>query len=206
VINQSIKAMQLKEKVVVVDLDIVNPYFRIREKREKLREMGIEVLAPPGKLALADLPLISPEIKGRIQDSNRILFIDVGGDEIGAKSLASFYHVLKNTEYQMNMVINPYRPFTKNSAEIEKMLRDIEQSSRLEVNGLISNPNLGDQTDIELIAKGHDIVRRVSKQLNLPIRHLTVEQSLYQKLSTYCFTENILVIQRYMRLPWDELN
>ncbi|MBP8718178.1 MAG: hypothetical protein KBI07_03710, partial [Candidatus Atribacteria bacterium] len=114
--------------------------------------------------------------------------------------------VLKNTEYQMNMVINPYRPFTKNSAEIEKMLRDIEQSSRLEVNGLISNPNLGDQTDIELIAKGHDIVRRVSKQLNLPIRHLTVEQSLYQKLSTYCFTENILVIQRYMRLPWDELN
>jgi len=206
VINQSIKALQLKEKVVVVDLDIVNPYFRLREKREKLKEIGIEVLAPPGKLAMTDLPLISPVIKGRIQDSDRILFIDVGGDEIGAKSLASFYPVLKDTGYQLNMVINPYRPFTKNSTEIEKMLRDIELSSRLEVNGLVSNPNLGDKTDLELIIKGHDIVRRVSKQLNLPIRYLTVEQSISQKISGYYFTENILVIQRYMRLPWDELN
>ncbi|KUK55183.1 MAG: hypothetical protein XD79_0708 [Atribacteria bacterium 34_128] len=205
-INQSIKALQLKEKVVVVDLDIVNPYFRLREKREKLKEIGIEVLAPPGKLAMTDLPLISPVIKGRIQDSDRILFIDVGGDEIGAKSLASFYPVLKDTGYQLNMVINPYRPFTKNSTEIEKMLRDIELSSRLEVNGLVSNPNLGDKTDLELIIKGHDIVRRVSKQLNLPIRYLTVEQSISQKISGYYFTENILVIQRYMRLPWDELN
>jgi hypothetical protein len=206
VINQSIKALQLKEKVVVVDLDIVNPYFRLREKREKLKEIGIEVLAPPGKLAMTDLPLISPVIKGRIQDSDRILFIDVGGDEIGAKSLGSFYPVLKDTGYQLNMVINPYRPFTKNSTEIIKMLRDIELSSRLEVNGLVSNPNLGNQTDLELIIKGHNIVRRVSKQLNLPIRYLTVEQSISQKISGYYFTENILVIQRYMRLPWDELN
>ncbi|MFW6148688.1 MAG: cobalamin biosynthesis protein CobQ, partial [Atribacterota bacterium] len=90
-INQSIKAIQKKERVVIVDLDIVNPYFRSREMREKLKELGIKVIAPPGKFAMADIPLISPEIKGTMQDSCRLLLLDVGGDDVGAKSLASFY-------------------------------------------------------------------------------------------------------------------
>ncbi|HNR66174.1 MAG TPA: PhoH family protein, partial [Atribacterota bacterium] len=30
-INQSIEALKKKEKVVIVDLDIVNPYFRSRD-------------------------------------------------------------------------------------------------------------------------------------------------------------------------------
>ncbi len=205
-INQSIKAIKKKEKVVIVDLDIVNPYFRSREMREKLKELGIKVVAPPGKFAMADIPLISPEIKGTIQDSDRLLLLDVGGDDVGAKSLASFYTVLKDTGYQMNLVINPYRPFTKNSAEILTMLREIEISSRLKINGLISNPNLGSQTDLELITRGHKIVKDVSKQINLPVKYLAIEQTIYEKIDKHQFEEPIFVLQRYMKLPWDEKN
>ncbi len=203
-INQSIEALKRKEKVVIVDLDIVNPYFRSRDMREKLKDIGIDIIAPPGKFAMADLPLISPEIKGVIQDSNRKLLIDVGGDEIGAKSLASFYPVLKSSGYQMNMVINPYRPFTQNSKQIHKMLQDIELSSRLKINGLISNPNLEEQTDLEVITKGHNIIKEVSKSLGLPIRYLTIEKSIYQKIGKPNFTEDITIIRRYMNFPWDE--
>jgi hypothetical protein len=203
-INQSIEALKSKERVVIVDLDIVNPYFRSRDMREKLKDIGIDIIAPPGKFAMADLPLISPEIKGVIQDSNRKLLIDVGGDEIGAKSLASFYPVLKNSDYQMNMVINPYRPFTQNSTQIHKMLQDIELSSRLKINGLISNPNLEEQTNLEVITKGHNIVKEVSKYLDLPIRYLTIEKSIYQEIGKPNFTEDTIIIRRYMNLPWDE--
>lgn len=205
-INQALRMLQEKQEVIIVDLDIVNPYFRSREMREKLKKVNIKVIAPTGKFAMADLPLISPEIKGSIQSSNRVLLIDVGGDEVGAKSLAGFYPVLKDTGYQMNMVINPYRPFTKSSDEIQSMLREIEFSSRLTVNGLISNPNLGTETDLSLIIKGHSIVKKVSKHINLPIRYLAIEQSIYKKIGEYQFGERIFTIQRYMKLPWDEEN
>ena len=203
-INHSLKASKEQKKVVLVDLDIVNPYFRSREMREELKEMGIRVVAPPGKFALADMPFISPEIKGIMQDSDRILILDVGGDDVGAKSLASFYPVLKDSGYQMNMVINPYRPFTKNSDEIQSLLRQIEQSSRLRVNGLISNPNLGDWTDLAFIMKGHHIVRDVSEKVNLPIRYLAIKQSMEKEVRKNQFQESVFFIQRYMKLPWDE--
>lgn len=203
-INQSLEMLQEKERVILVDLDIVNPYFRTRDKRVKLAKIGVEVIAPEGKLALADLPLISPKVKGTIQDTNRILFIDVGGDEIGAKALASFYPVLKDTGYQLNMVINPYRPFTRNVEQIEVMLKDIELFSRLKINGLISNPNLEEQTDLEVIREGHKIVQEASARLNLPIRYLTIEKSIYQKISQQNFNEEIVLIKRYMELPWNE--
>jgi hypothetical protein len=208
-INHSLKELQNKNKAVIVDLDIVNPYFRSREIREDLKELGIKIIAPPGKFAMADIPLISPEIKGVIQDSGRILILDVGGDDVGARSLASFYPVLKDTNYQMNLVINPYRPFTKNYEEIKKMLQEIEVSSRLKVNGLVSNPNLGLETNIDLIIKGHKIVEEVSEKLNLPLNFLVIEQTIFQKIKDYPvikdnFPCKIFLIKRFMELPWDK--
>ncbi len=203
-INQSIEALKRKEKVVIVDLDIVNPYFRSRDMRERLEKIGIKVVAPPGKFGMADLPIVSPEIKGTIEDTNRKLIIDLGGDDVGARSIASFYPVLKKTGYQMYMVVNPYRPFTQNSEEIQKMLQELELSSRLKVTGLISNPNLGEQTDLEIIRKGHKIVKEASKQTCLPINYLTIEKSIYQRIGEHGFGEKIVLINRYMGLPWDE--
>lgn len=203
-INQSIETSKRKENVVIVDLDIVNPYFRSRDMREKLKKIGIKVIAPPGKFAIADLPIISPEIKGTIQDSNRKLIIDLGGDDVGARSIASFYPVLKNMGYRMYMVVNPYRPFTQNSEEIQRMLQEIELSSRLKISSLISNPNLGEQTDLEIIMKGHNIVKEASKKLCLPIKYLAIEKSIYQKIGEHDFREKIMLIHRYMSLPWDE--
>lgn len=201
-INHAQKANKEGKKVVIVDLDIVNPYFRSREMREKLKDDNITVMAPPGKLAMADLPLIMPETKGLIQTPQHSLILDVGGDDIGAKSLASFYPVLKDKPYRMLMVINPYRPFTKNKEEIGKMLQEIEQSSRLKVNGLISNLNLGNKTDLQTVMKGHQIIQQTARSLKLPVAYLAVLNDLYQTMKNHEFDIDIFPIQRFMKLPW----
>ncbi|MDD4362615.1 MAG: hypothetical protein PHD33_00160 [Atribacterota bacterium] len=210
-INYSLKEAKIKNHAVIVDLDIVNPYFRSREMREILKKNGIKVIAPPGTLALADIPLISPEIKGIIQDSGRVLILDVGGDDVGARSLASFYPYLKDLNYQMFMVINPYRPFTGSFNEIKKMLEEIEISSRLKVNRLISNPNLGLKTDLNLIIRGHELVKEVSKKLYLPVTYLVIEQSIFQIIKDNQFLKNnnfteLLIIKKFMELPWNKTN
>ena len=210
-INHSLKKAKQKNKTVIVDLDIVNPYFRSREMKEELKKIGIKVIAPPGKYAMADIPLISPEIKGIIQKSHRILILDVGGDDVGARALAGFYPILKDIKYQMNFVINPFRPFTKNYTEIKKMLNDIELSSRLKVNGLIANPNLGLETDVDAFINGNDVVKEVSSKLGLPIKFVAIEQEFYQKnkdiqkIKDNIF-ENRFIIKRFMELPWDKVN
>ena len=206
VINQSIviKQKSKKDKVIIVDLDIVNPYFRSREKKEELERIGIKVIAPPGKFAMADLPLISPEIKGTLEASKRVLLLDVGGDDVGAKAISGFYQVLKGINYQLNMVINPYRPFTKNLNEMWHMLKSIEISSRLKVNGLISNPNLGSRTTTSVIIKGHYLVKEFSEQVNIPIRYLVLDGKFYKKIANTQLQEKLYPIKRYMLLPWDE--
>jgi len=208
-INHSLKETKKINKVVIVDLDIVNPYFRSRELREKLKKYGVKVIAPPGKFAMADIPLISPEIKGIIQDSGRTLILDVGGDDVGAKSLSSFNPILRNINYQMNMVINPFRPFNKDYKEILTTLKEIEKSSRLKVNGLVSNPNLGLSTDIDSIIKGHEIVKEASEKLNLPIKFLVIEKAIFKKIKDYQIVKDnylgiIYVIKRFMELQWDK--
>ena len=208
-INHSLKIAEKNNQAVIVDLDIVNPYFRSREMKEELKKQGIKVIAPPGKLSMADIPLISPEIKGVMQNSNKMLILDVGGDDVGARSLASFNPVLKDLNYQMNLVINPYRPFTRTYEEIKTMLKEIELSSRLKVNGLISNPNLGLKTDLDLLIKGHEIVRETSAKLRLPIRFLVIEKTIFQKIKDSQvikdkISNNIFLIKRFMELPWDK--
>ena len=209
-INHSLKEAKKNNQAVIVDLDIVNPYFRSREMREELKKHGIKVIAPPGIFAMADIPLISPEIKGVIQNTNRMLILDVGGDDVGARSLASFNTVLKNTNYQMNLVINPYRPFTRTFKEIKTMLREIELSSRLKVNGLVSNPYLGLKTDLDLLIKGHEIAREVSEKLSLPVRFLVIEKTIFRKIKdsqgskSNILNNDIFIIKRFMELPWDK--
>lgn len=63
---------------------------------------------------------------------------------------------------------------------------------------------MGAETDVELIIKGHSIVKKASEKVNLSIRYLAIEESINEKIGRYQFEETIFIIQRYMKLPWDE--
>ncbi len=56
--------MQAGIDVRIADLDLVNPYFRSREVRGTLGQMGIEVVIPPERYVHADLPILSPKVAG----------------------------------------------------------------------------------------------------------------------------------------------
>ena len=45
-VNLAVKAAQEGKKVTVVDLDLVNPYFRTADFREMFADMGIKLIAP----------------------------------------------------------------------------------------------------------------------------------------------------------------
>ena len=202
-INYSIYCRKNHSQVAIVDLDIVNPYFRTREAKDTLNLKGIKVISPKGEMAYADLPLISPEIKGLIQNSDYHLILDVGGDDVGTVVLGNFKSFIKDLDYEMLMIVNSYRPFTQDIPQIQQMTQEIENSSRLKVSGIISNPNLSTQTDEDVIKKGHILIRQAAQILKMPIKFICIDERFSQKIKQENFEEPIFYIKRFMCLPWN---
>jgi len=202
-INYSIYCRKSYTKVAIVDLDIVNPYFRTREVRDALNLKGVEVVAPEGKLTYSDVPLISPEIKGLIQNPDYCLILDVGGDDVGSVVLGNFRNFIQDFGYEMLLVVNSYRPFTEGVNQIKQMAQEIENRSRLKIHGIVSNPNLSGQTDEKIIKQGHTLIKQASQELNLPIKFICVDKRFSKKIRKENFVEPIFYVKRFMRLTWE---
>ena len=202
-INYSIDCKKRYQQVAIVDLDIVNPYFRSREVKEILKLQGVKMVSPEGKLTYSDVPIISPEIKGLIQNQDFRLILDVGGDDVGSVVLGNFRNFIKDFDYEMFLVVNTFRPFTRNVSQIEQMVREIEHTSRLKITGIVSNPNLSIETDEENIIEGHKEIVKASKALDIPIKFVCVDERFIKKINKENIKESIFYIKPYMKLPWN---
>ena len=74
---------------LLLDLDIITPYFRSRDPAQRLADLGVEVIAPSPEWSAADLPLISGQTLMHLRaQGDRAAVLDVGGDE-GARVIAA---------------------------------------------------------------------------------------------------------------------
>jgi hypothetical protein len=190
--------------VTLIDLDIVTPYFRSRETAEALIGRGVTVIAPGGTGRHLDIPAITPEILGTIQDDRRPTVLDVGGDRQGARALGQFSHAIAQRGYAMYFVVNPYRPFTGTAAGVASAIAEIEAGARLRVTGLLSNPNLMHETTQDMILDGHRAVEAFAAQVGLPVAFVCLAREWAARLVPGRFSQPVLVLDRYMSHPWDE--
>ena len=98
--------MALRDKMAtIIDMDIMNPYFRTRELTEIFAERGIEIIAPEGSFRYTELPMLSPKIMACLEDENRSVVIDVGGDPTGMKVFGRYKKILCQRGYDLRLVI-----------------------------------------------------------------------------------------------------
>jgi hypothetical protein len=192
---------------ILIDLDIVTPYFRSREMTEALRHRGVEVIAPSLIGQHLDTPAITPEILGAIQKPDRPVVLDVGGDRQGARALGQFASAIRQRRYVMHFVVNPFRPFTDTLSGLALSITEIESSSRLKVTSLVSNPNLMGETTSTIIVEGHARIDAYAQELNLPIAFVCVEQQHAAHFSSHAglrpFTQPVLPLERNFVMLWE---
>jgi hypothetical protein len=188
--------------VCIADLDLVNPYFRTREAKDPLYELGIDVALPPDKYLKADLPILSPVIAGMIRNPRQLTILDVGGDDAGATVLAALADPFRDRSLHMLQVVNPFRPFTDTVKGCLKMRDSIEKASKMTINGIIGNANLIDDTTLEDIYKGYDFVKGLSKESGLGLRFITVAAELLPQIDLRRFSCAVLPIERQLVPPW----
>lgn len=158
-----------QESVTLVDLDIVNPYFRSGEKAQELCDAGVRVLMPTFALTTVDIPALPAEIQSVFEiPCDRVIF-DVGGDDTGAAALGRYapsfaQHAQETT---VAMVINCMRPLTQTVDDITDLAVRIANRSRLQPQVLINNTNLADRTNAEMLAWGHELVSEAAQRLKI---------------------------------------
>lgn len=190
-----------ERKTTLVDLDIVNPYFRSGEKADILRKKGIEVLMPTFALTTVDIPALPAEIQSVFESAAEKVIFDVGGDDTGAAALGRYYpSFLKHKEETaMAVVVNCMRPLTQNMEDITDLVQRIEKRGRLRTDFLINNTNLGDQTAPEMVEKGEEIVLNCAEKLGIRFVMTAGMESVLEKCR---LKSPVLPVKRYMIPEW----
>lgn len=201
-INYVTKLRDLTDaKVAISDLDIVNVYFRTREKRDFLQSKNIMPIDSSIQATSLDLPAVSAQVTAPLTDKSYDYVIDVGGDDVGARVLGRFSHLVEKDDYDMFCVVNANREQTQTTSDVINHIRAIENSSKLKVTGLINNTHLVRETTIEDILKGQELVKEVSNITNIPIKYVTCLESLIPQLPTN-LDGDVFPINLYMRECW----
>ncbi len=189
-------------RVRLADLDLVNPYFRSREARRPLAELGIEVVLPPDIYLQADLPVLSPMVSGIIRQAEGLTLIDAGGDPVGGRVLAALGDAFAERATQVLQVVNPSRPVTGTLAGCHRVRREIESAAKLPITGLIGNANLIDETTAREITEGYRFMRALSQESGLPLVCITAAEELLTELDPADFSCPLLIIRRQLVPPW----
>jgi hypothetical protein len=185
----------------LVDLDVINPYFRSRALKDLLDEHGITLVESTveGKLN-SDMPYVSGKGRLPLQNKEVSAIYDLGGTENGTRVLHQFIEYIEDiNEIDFLCVVNIFRPETASVKDILHTITMYEAETQLKITGLINNTNLMDETSQEMIDQGEEILKEVSKILGIPVLYTVIEET---KDNLKCTVGERLDLNRYVAKKW----
>ena len=179
-VNIAAELKKSHDTVTVADLDIVNPYFRTKDSAAYFEEQGIRLICSAYANSNVDIPALPQEMYALTDDRSMTAVLDIGGDDRGALVLGRLApKILAENDYEMLMVINCYRPLTRDAASTLEVMAEIEYAGGIRFTGLVNNSNLGAVTTAEDILASRDYAEEVARLSGLPIVMTSVRQDLY---------------------------
>lgn len=201
-VNVALALAAAGAQVAIVDLDVVNPYFRCREARADMEAAGIRVVAPSGEYESADLPIILPEIRGLLGRRDGITILDVGGDDLGARALSSLRTSIVLPDFHFLMVVNASRPFTCDLPSCLATMDRIQGAAGLTFTGLVGNTHLMKETTVATLVEGAALTATVGLERSLPVMFVTADGRLADEAASRLSGSFVLPLTRRLRPPW----
>ena len=112
-LNYALALKELGLDVIIIDFDIVNPYFRTKDAEQFLLNQKIDVISPEFANLNIENPYLPPEILRAFDNKSKYIVFDVGGDEDGATPLGVYNEHFLKEEYDMFFVLNERRLLTQ---------------------------------------------------------------------------------------------
>jgi hypothetical protein len=168
-LNMALSIKNAGYETTLIDLDIVNPFFRSAERAGWLAQNGIALYMPNYALSAVDVMSLPAEITSVFARPGLRAVFDVGGDDAGAAALGRYREHFEAAVYDLYVVINVYRPRSSSAKDILSLIDRIASRARLTPTGLINNANLGMKTTHRELEYGFAALQEVSDRSGIPI-------------------------------------
>lgn len=199
-INLALDCARHGEDVTLVDLDVVNPYFRSADYAGVLTENGVRVVGPNFANTNLDTPSLPGAVRNVIAEGSRVI-VDVGGDDAGATALGVYSRTLADADPDVIYVVNRYRSMTTHAEEAVQILREIEATSHLRATCVANNSHLKQDTSEDTVLDSMGFAEEVASASGLPLRFTTAPRSL--DFSILNKIPNIYPVDVLVRAPWE---
>ena len=148
-LNLAVNAAKSGEKITLVDLDIVNPYFRTADYKDELEAAGVNVIAQNLEGTTLDAPALTARMFSIFEESMGRVIVDVGGDgllgeieaacRLKATGLVNNSHLGAQTTAQDILLPVPYAEKTAELAGLPLVYTTAPKSVAGELEGKIDN-------------------------------------------------------------------
>lgn len=204
-------AMDLKKsrpsaKVALIDMDIINPFFRSADAAEPLRNAGIAVETMLYANTNVDAPALTGRMGYLIEDRETYVILDIGGDDLGARACGYYAEQIGSRPHTMFFVMNPYRPFTADTGSARKIFREVREAATLEIDGIFDNSNVLNHTGAAEIVKGGLAVDVFAKETGVPVLGRAVMRKNPEAVSAaqaVCSPDELLLMDEYVKLLFE---
>ncbi|MCR5847136.1 MAG: ParA family protein [Lachnospiraceae bacterium] len=205
-INLALEMAQNGRRVMLVDLDLVNPYFLSSGYKEMLEENGIKVIAPLFANTNVETPALPADLNLMFETDMDVV-MDLGGDDAGAVVLGRYSPQLSEINYEMTYLVNKYRNLTATVEDTVEILKEIEAASRCKATKVINNSHLKFETTYQTVEESIEYAKEVSDKLGLPFIGSTVPKFLLEDEETRnkieSSPETFFPIDIFVRAPWE---
>lgn len=186
-LNMAVKKVQ-EETCMLIDLDVINPYFRTSERKDLLDKAGVELISPPYSMKKIEIMSLSPRVYAAFAPGEGSVIFDVGGDHIGAVAIGQYkpnFDRIPREKLNVLFVVNPMRPVAADPKSAGALLDKIQGVSRLRVTGIVNNGNLAEETELEHLIEGYELVRELSEKSGIPVWGTCGREALLKEFASY---------------------
>ena len=194
----------------LLDLDMVNTYFRLNERGNMTRMKEIRLVSPNYACSGVETLSLPAEVASAFaMDWDTVVF-DVGGDAVGSTALGRYHQdfmELEEGSLEVLNVINTRRPLAGTVEKIVRLQEDMQRHSRLTITGMINNTNLATATTPADLRDGYEIIKQVSEITGVPVKYTSGKKEMLDVFlaeghdAKYIGTP--LAIDTYMQRDWD---
>ena len=197
-------ALKIQHEIkAVIDLDIVNPYFRSREQRKLLESNGISIYGSVYKEEItAELPALGANIRAPLENNDCKVIIDLGGNDTGALILNQFAKYFTPVDTTVLIVVNTNRPETSTEDGIINHISAIENITNLTLSYIINNTHMLRETTAKDISAGYELCKKVSEITKKPILCSCYPEGIVDPGKLPELKNNLMPLGLYLRPTW----
>ena len=210
-LNFAFAAAERGERTELLDLDMVNTYFRLTERGKQVEMKEIRLVSPNFANSGIETLSLPAEVQSAFaMDWDTVIF-DVGGDAVGSTALGRYHEDFMQLEegaLEVLNVVNIRRPLAGTVEKVLHLQEEMQVHSRLKITGMINNTNLAEMTTVQELHDGYEIIKEVSERTGVPVKDTSGKRELLDRVLAepghdpkYIGTP--LPIDIYMRRDWN---